>query len=1438
MKQTFIYTALPNGKITKEGTEYLRISMHCAIQLSHTSKAKLGQFPEIKGWAAKIKNAQGFKVRFNNSLVVDAQAELGAIDPTVWETMLYDNMNVSAFIVEDNSRKLIHAYPVAALNDSIIGAYSEFGINSPTRFVKPEVILQNRVWQSAGKYTIDPDVVTTVRSAAAPDARKATVRSEFKRLDVTPQNVIRRAAAQRSAQDMVQLMRAKNFSELKQKSKEPEFQFARFRDFHRVELEKKPVFKAPEIPEFEFHDIMAQLGDHPQVQRKVGVVIDMLVPFDPSLPAEGTVAAYPFGLEFATETEISVNTTAYRITSGGFYAREKPGSDVKNGFVRLNNGEFSVTQIDTDGVALQTINHADKQVHAVANQTIQLKSVFSRMDADDEVVDDEDDEAVHAEGTQSEGLPVIRSAGIAIVKNDIDEYLHAKFKLAVKLNERLVSVSAVPEPRKIQNFQMMGVSAGLAQVKIIMPETETDVLYADDLVQGYRMDVAYADRPEKWYSLHFKQDEVVCYDENQTPYPVSGITPDEGYCQVATTQDENNDEDVFVSGVIARWTGWSLAVERPGFAINEATDADGKDYVNTDRTAEENKYAYNPASGVRIHVKSKTVPGTLPVLRYGKSYNIRMRTVDLAGNSVALESAPDNPDEALVRNFTYRRYEPVATPVVLQANRMKVGEDIERLVIKSNFDVPVSNYAEPNVAENDKLSQRIFLPPQNSQLTAERHGCFDAAFRNDPEAARLIYDLIINRETPPGAGEPQDKVYKVDEIGIHYLPDPAAAGVAFFLADDASETHTQVFKPQLIGYARLNSGAGEKEKQEAWLNPKPVLFRLEEGPIDAKWNESARTLTFWLPKGHRAKLRYSSFWREEDLSQLSGIWGHLSKERNFGAIRSHLNEGKHWMTSPSRELELVHALQQPFAEPVLQDLAPERGYDDTPAWVKMKIKVHGQSTEKVELEATWKDLDDDPLKPVPVEVPARKLLGPIAVRYNESMKYIGYTPPKNPEFKVVNTVFLEKNTTNMRVKPATSVMQARMGAVQKTGGVQRATAQGLDQQPSNLRTMALLPKFSQAYVLKAFGLMHPFDDTRHRFVEYLPIATSRYAEYFKQKNAEGSLVMPENLDFTRVGGPTKVNVLSSARPFKPEVEYVIPTFNWLKSAEKDSLTHIREGGGLRVYLKRPWFSSGEGEMLGVVIHPQAATAANPNNNDPAMYTQWGTDPIFPLPGGTDMYPDASLFRWHAKVENGLAYPLTDGQKANVIGYPVHFDAERKLWYADLSISPKNRYFPFVKLMLARYQQHSLRISNTDVCLSPVVETDFIQLVPERKVKLEIVRRAGKAVQIKVEITGYKYDQFSNTFEIKIISEDLPQPYSGVISTTVAQKGSRNQEAPVRDIRFPDDSHFVATGYFDISSDIKKRPFDVIVLEYEKPDVKGQTKLVFADEFHINKKEDE
>jgi hypothetical protein len=54
--------------------------------------------------------------------------------------------------------------------------------------------------------------------------------------------------------------------------------------------------------------------------------------------------------------------------------------------------------------------------------------------------------------------------------------------------------------------------------------------------------------------------------------------------------------------------------------------------------------------------------------------------------------------------------------------------------------------------------------------------------------------------------------------------------------------------------------------------------------------------------------------------------------------------------------------------------------------------------------------------------------------------------------------------------------------------------------------------------------------------------------------------------------------------------------------------HVRKGGGVRVYLERPWFSSGEGELLGVVL---ANGPESPANDLVQPYvTHRGRDPVF------------------------------------------------------------------------------------------------------------------------------------------------------------------------------------------------------------------------------------
>ena len=79
-----------------------------------------------------------------------------------------------------------------------------------------------------------------------------------------------------------------------------------------------------------------------------------------------------------------------------------------------------------------------------------------------------------------------------------------------------------------------------------------------------------------------------------------------------------------------------------------------------------------------------------------------------------------------------------------------------------------------------------------------------------------------------------------------------------------------------------------------------------------------------------------------------------------------------------------------------------------------------------------------------------------------------------------------------------------------------------------------------------------------------------------------------------------VDLACSTRPVAPEVAYIIPTFEWDRLT-KGSTIFTGRASGLRIYLKRPWFNSGEGEQLAVIV-------GYPGLAKDAPYTTWGTDP--------------------------------------------------------------------------------------------------------------------------------------------------------------------------------------------------------------------------------------
>ncbi len=80
--------------------------------------------------------------------------------------------------------------------------------------------------------------------------------------------------------------------------------------------------------------------------------------------------------------------------------------------------------------------------------------------------------------------------------------------------------------------------------------------------------------------------------------------------------------------------------------------------------------------------------------------------------------------------------------------------------------------------------------------------------------------------------------------------------------------------------------------------------------------------------------------------------------------------------------------------------------------------------------------------------------------------------------------------------------------------------------------------FVQLVNFRINPLQHNFGDTKHRWVDYNLIATSRYGDYFdKVLTANPELNTNRESDWVE-----KVNILSSARPKAPEIDYVIPIF--------------------------------------------------------------------------------------------------------------------------------------------------------------------------------------------------------------------------------------------------------------------------------------------------------
>lgn len=1361
MKQKIIITALPNGPA--KGNNSWKVSAAIALQVEDANTT-LQQVPDMQQWAQLVKTAQ-FIVQVNGNPVA-AKLVSKPADADLWKKLFTPAVKVKSFVQEDLSALPIASYPVKHVLSYIKGVVEQTGKNFAVDLPGSPYYTENPILTAVSDYSI----------------------SEFPKRGREKITLDKLVTKKRTGERLKSILN-KNKSIPFGETADPVMDFAQLKNFHGlydVKEVKKFIQAAP--PDFEFHDILSVLSNYPQLQRKLGLVVDLeftLPAVTAPVKSPQTIRIIPSGIHFTTATQFICPATAFTKTATGFYAQAGGNSQIDKGHLKINTNAFTVFQVDTDGAALKLCQQVD------ALQLKKAKHIFYAAEA--RMPNEAAIPFFNNEAPRKEGLPSHRTAGIAVARNGMAENLSKKFLRMNQLKGLLTSGTAAPA----------GVT-GTQASWVLTPE----VLYADDINLGYRMDVQPEDKPGKWFSLHRRINQYSYVNPSGTAIEIPGMEPDEGFIQTSASEEKTETgSQLKVGEAIARWEGWSLSVPRPGSALNDPMLDKEEVYDkskpgNADK--ENAKYKTPAIADFKLNVKPGIEKGSLPMLRFGKKYAIRIRTVDLAGNSVSSTTLPENMSEAVVGNIRYMRYEPVDAPFLVLGTDMRDGESSEVMVIRSNEGSTTEQYENANIDSRHKKAYsaeaiRHVKPPRSTVEMAGTHGMLDKGFgpANQAEALAIYKKITASKDPVVNESDASSKLTVVDgsqeTIPVEYLADPMAAGVTFFIA--ASDPNPKLPDPEIFTRrvsfyfdeeVKDDADANKEAAYDAWMNPQTFRIVLKEGAPAIKWDSGSRTLVVTLQKGVIVKVNYACFWRPNDILHLSGILDMMGMNSLADAVGQRIARGQHWMFSPWRELSFVHAVQQPItkigsqAYPHIANLVPDREYGATVAKLNSKLLVHGPSTGQLDMEADWIEWVDDVTKPELEKVPARSKVFHFTTLY--------------------------------------AVFEYVFGAIVKGNPFP--------------------------------AVQHLFNDTKHRRVNYKTIASTRYREYFYQLIEDKKMAFPLTRESSLV---SDVIIPSSARPLAPQVEYVIPTFEWDR-VEKGNLTLTGRASGLRVYLKRPWYSSGEGEQLAVVLAvPTVNFGVMSISSSGVPVSTWGTDPTklsAPVPGGILLTPESFV---NIKAENkevNLSAAESAGAKVNIVAFDVKYDKERQLYYADIMLNILTAYYPFVRLALARYQRHSLRKDGTDCCLSPVVEAEYIQIPAPRASSLQF---GGAKNIITVAISGSQPAVDTHNFFFRSRVEFLVEPIEAAssenahISITAKPVDSYSYILTQADIK---NFLFYHSHPFTLPAAYASTPYRVKVLEYEmiiydplkpNPNPGGvvfgtmpmKDRLVFADVYVVN-----
>ena len=1080
----------------------------------------------------------------------------------------------------------------------------------------------------------------------------------------------------------------------------------------------------------DFNSIIGHLGGQPLLLRKLGLVVDLEFAPPPavatyitglkgavtppnawkiymSMPPAATFAPNlpgidPSPLQYVVpSTYADVTSVVFRTTVLGAPSATGGGS-INSGFLPLGDGaQYSVYTEDTEGSPIKL---------DIASQTTSA-------------------------GTDTAApVPAFRTSGIALSQTARDASLETAFA------------------KQAQLTKSYWLNAG---------NGANELLNAEDVVRGYAVDIQVTNAAgvtTPFQSVHLRDSRLYFPGLSSvagapTGTPTSFVVSDEGYTKAAAANAPDDGDELDLHSALFGWEGWSLAVQRPGRSITAATPEGDTVQTETPLQPVNAPVANFPTGQFTVRAKA----GSLPRLRFGSTYTLRARVIDLAGNDTSVGNAGASANMIPSASVTYLRYEPVPNPVVLLQAPLTEGEHVENLVIRSNPWGPVAQnaaqYAAAAAASTtlapmnpyQATSARWVAPPKGSWSQAEAMGAFDPSYFNVISAAvaadiksgavaagksysnatflatknllfqcsqkeaglfthTQVWDTSNPSATSPSATNPVQIItpptaqnlppptdpgqpmgtgqYNIllnngAPVYVPYLPDVNAMGIVLQQLDDGGNP-----VPGTTGRRSYAPRPGT-----SWPEIDMPQFVLEDGGLGGALPSLAGSTS--NPAGldgsspaSNTPIAFSLAPGQQFSFSYGSIVADITKMASSdvdpsGAIDTIPTY------APYRPIALVHAVQQPKPPGVPQVAIAPRNAGDTNITITGSIAVDGLTTNSLDFTAWWAE-------PVDAEL---------------------------------GTNVIE------------AVDQTHRRITVKEGRIQTWTLATTDTQVSFPAGSTTTPP-----------LLEHFGDTKTRLLTFQATATSRFREYFPASLQSDATQFQNSAPagtFTEGQlASSGVRIPSTARPIAPKILYVVPTYAWAAPTTKTTLagtttTSVRTGRGLRVFVDRPWYTTGDNEQLAVVVNAQGT--AVPAIAD--LVSQWGRDPIW-NPQSDQLAPlDQNQIVGGVLVP---AVPLAENpsQPVTVLGFnPSAYDPVRKLWYFDIEFAASVVEAPFVRLALARFQVSSLGCpafpngASGDLRMSNVVLADMIKLSADRTGTYVYSPKDGS---VNVTLAGHVY----------------------------------------------------------------------------------------------------